>query len=112
MSVPTPIVVCGPKAQASLQHLVVSSDGAGSYVETFTTYATVPALLTGIRGETKFMDGKMTEVATHTAYISYRNDILSTDRFYCNGNYYAIGMIVDPFNQVKLLKILLKLQPE
>jgi SPP1 family predicted phage head-tail adaptor len=109
MSAPTPILMCGPKVTVDLQHLVASSDSAGSYVETYTTYASVPALMTALSGQTKYMDEKMTEIATHSAYIAYRGDILPSDRLCLQGRHYFVGMATDPFNQMKLLKINLKL---
>jgi SPP1 family predicted phage head-tail adaptor len=112
MSVPTPVLICGPKVNVALQHLTVSSDVSGAYIETYTTYATIPALLTGVSGELKWLDEKMTSVASHAAYIAYRTDILATDRLTFNGRHYIIGMLVDPFNQMKMLKIMLKQQAE
>ncbi len=109
MTAPTPILMCGPKVTVDLQHLAASSDSAGSYVETYTTYASVPALMTALSGQTKYLDEKMTEIATHAAYIAYREDILPSDRLCLHGRYYMIGRATDPFNQMKLLKIHLRL---
>lgn len=111
MSAPTPVQVCGPKVTVDLQHLTASSDGAGSYMQTFTTYASVPALFTPLSGGIKYLDEKMTELSTHVAYISYRGDLLPTDRLAFGGRYYIINSADDPFHQTRILKINLRICP-
>jgi SPP1 family predicted phage head-tail adaptor len=92
--------------------LVASSDSAGSYVETFTNYATVPALITCVDGRQTTVDAKTTSASTHHAYISYRADVTSTDRVFYGGRYFLIELAKNPFNQGKLLKLTLKMLPE
>lgn len=111
MSPPTPAQMCGPKVTVELQHLVASSDGAGSYTETYTTYALVPSLFTALSGERKYLDEKTTEIATHAAYIAYRGDIVPSDRLAYGGRHYMIGIATDPFHQMKVLKLNLRLAP-
>lgn len=108
---PTGFLPSGPKVNVALQHVVVSTDTAGSFIETFTTYATVSALLTALSGARVWLDEKMTEEATHVAYVAYRSDLAPTDRLLYASRYYSIGLRVNPFNQNRLLKLNLKLVP-
>jgi SPP1 family predicted phage head-tail adaptor len=105
------VLVCGPKVTVDLQHLTASSDGAGSYVETFTTYASVPALFAPLSSGIKFLDEKMTDLSTHVAYIAYRGDVLPTDRLAFGGRYYIIDSADDPFHQTRILKLKLRMSP-
>lgn len=111
MSNPTPARLCGPKVAINLQHLVASSDAADSYIETYTTYATVPAILIPNNGSQKYLDEKTTETSSLTAYLSYRGDITTTDRISYGGHFYSIEMLKNPFSQGKLIKLILKMVP-
>lgn len=84
------------RSEVALEEAVVSGDGAGGRVTTWTEVATVFARIVPVSAERSFAADQFVETVTHRVTLRFRDDVTSGMRFARQDRRFAIVAVHDP----------------
>ena len=94
-----------------IQRATSTADGTGGYTKTWATHLTINGLIRPLSAQEMMISERIGDKSTHKLYCDAGQDILETDRVYCNDDeltYKITARPVDPNNRGHHFEIILE----
>lgn len=103
-------MVFGPKTELILQHYTKVPDGMGGYTLVYQSSRKIKGVLISLRGNERFITGKIEVYRTHKFIIDYPIGITITeiDKFTLGARKFDIKVVADPAEAHRHLEIEMK----